>query len=81
MCLKYVKTKENLKEGSMILQFVSFFTSHCLVPAHTKLYGCQVRRRHHLERKDSGGFDPNEYEKFPSKYISTFSKKVRHIIM
>lgn len=50
-------------------------------PAHTKLYGCQVRRRHHLERKDGGGFDPKEFEKFPSRYISTFSKKVGHLIM
>ena len=65
----------------MMLQFVSFCTSHCLLPAHTKLYGCQVRRRHHLERKDGGGFDPDEYEKFPDRYISTFSKKVRHIII
>jgi alpha-aminoadipic semialdehyde synthase len=53
------------------LDFVMFaFT------AHTKIYGCEVRRRHHLERKEGGGFDREEYEKFPSKYISTFSKKV-----
>jgi alpha-aminoadipic semialdehyde synthase len=29
-----------------------------------------------LERKEGGGFDPEEFEKFPSQYISTFSKKV-----
>ncbi|XP_021922979.1 alpha-aminoadipic semialdehyde synthase, mitochondrial isoform X2 [Zootermopsis nevadensis] len=44
--------------------------------SHTKIYGCEVRRRHHLERKEGGGFDPEEYERFPSQYISTFSKKV-----
>ncbi|XP_076670805.1 lysine ketoglutarate reductase/saccharopine dehydrogenase isoform X1 [Andrena cerasifolii] len=42
----------------------------------TKIYGCEVRRRHHLERKEGGGFDPNEYDKHPEKYISTFSKKI-----
>ncbi|KAJ9586025.1 hypothetical protein L9F63_020322 [Diploptera punctata] len=44
--------------------------------SHAKIYGCEVRRRHHLERKDGGGFNPEEYEKFPSRYISTFSKKI-----
>ncbi|PSN46751.1 Alpha-aminoadipic semialdehyde synthase [Blattella germanica] len=44
--------------------------------SHTKIYGCEVRRRHHLERKDGGGFDSEEYEKYPSRYISTFSKKI-----
>lgn len=42
----------------------------------TKIYGCEVRRRHHLERKEGGGFDSNEYVKHPEKYISTFSKKI-----
>ena len=42
----------------------------------TKIYGCEVRRRHHLERKEGGGFDSNEYDKHPEKYISTFSKKI-----
>ncbi|XP_054016004.1 alpha-aminoadipic semialdehyde synthase, mitochondrial [Hylaeus anthracinus] len=43
----------------------------------TKIYGCEVRRRHHLERKEEGGgFDPEEYDKHPEKYISTFSKKI-----
>ncbi|XP_075230422.1 lysine ketoglutarate reductase/saccharopine dehydrogenase isoform X2 [Lycorma delicatula] len=42
----------------------------------TKIYGCEVRRRHHLERKEGGGYDPVEYKEDPSKYISTFSKKI-----
>ncbi|KAL0272229.1 UNVERIFIED_CONTAM: hypothetical protein PYX00_005289 [Menopon gallinae] len=42
----------------------------------TKVYGCEVRRRHHLERKEGGGFDPADYEIYPEKYISTFSKKI-----
>ncbi|XP_046412347.1 alpha-aminoadipic semialdehyde synthase, mitochondrial isoform X1 [Neodiprion pinetum] len=41
-----------------------------------KIYACEVRRRHHLERKEGGGFDPQEYDKFPEQYISTFSKKI-----
>jgi len=73
--------KGEFERGKYDVTGLSFFTSHCSFPAHTKLYGCQVRRRHHLERKDGGGFDPDEYEKFPSQYISTFSKKVRHIII
>nr|CAD7429944.1 unnamed protein product [Timema monikensis] len=44
--------------------------------ATTKIYGCEVRRRNHLERKEGGGFDPTEYDQFPSRYISTFSKKI-----
>ncbi|KAJ1523300.1 hypothetical protein ONE63_001179 [Megalurothrips usitatus] len=42
----------------------------------TKLYACEVRRRHHLVRKEDGKFDPEDYDKNPSKYISTFSKKI-----
>ncbi|XP_066996785.2 alpha-aminoadipic semialdehyde synthase, mitochondrial [Anabrus simplex] len=44
--------------------------------ATTKIYGCEVRRRHHLERKEDGGFDSEEYNQYPSRYISTFSKKI-----
>ncbi|PBC30496.1 alpha-aminoadipic semialdehyde synthase, mitochondrial [Apis cerana] len=42
----------------------------------TKIYGCEVRRRHHLERKDGGGFDSEECDKHPERYISTFSKTI-----
>ncbi|KAJ8920057.1 hypothetical protein NQ315_011711 [Exocentrus adspersus] len=42
----------------------------------SKVYGCEVRRRHYLERADGGGFDPVEYEEHPERYISTFSKKI-----
>ncbi|XP_015187447.1 PREDICTED: alpha-aminoadipic semialdehyde synthase, mitochondrial [Polistes dominula] len=42
----------------------------------TKIYACEVRRRHHLERKEGGGFDSDEYVKHPERYISTFSKKI-----
>ncbi|XP_034232619.1 alpha-aminoadipic semialdehyde synthase, mitochondrial isoform X2 [Thrips palmi] len=42
----------------------------------TKLYACEVRRRNHLVRKDGGKFDPEDYDRYPSKYISTFSKKI-----
>lgn len=40
------------------------------------MYGCEVSRSDHLERRDGGGFDPQEYEQFPEKYISTFSTKI-----
>ncbi|XP_034939038.1 alpha-aminoadipic semialdehyde synthase, mitochondrial [Chelonus insularis] len=41
-----------------------------------KIYGCEIRRRHHLERKEDGAYDPEEYDKHPERYISTFSKKI-----
>lgn len=44
-----------------------------------KIYGCEVRRRHHLERKNGGGYDAQEYEEHPERYISTFAQKVRKV--
>lgn len=41
-----------------------------------KIYGCIVRRRDHLERKNGGGFDSQEYDEHPERYISTFSKNI-----
>ncbi|XP_044259729.1 alpha-aminoadipic semialdehyde synthase, mitochondrial isoform X1 [Tribolium madens] len=41
-----------------------------------KVYACEVRRRHYLERAEGGGFDSVEYEEHPERYISTFSKKI-----
>ncbi|XP_063928453.1 alpha-aminoadipic semialdehyde synthase, mitochondrial isoform X2 [Zophobas morio] len=41
-----------------------------------KVYACEVRRRHYLERAEGGGFDPLEYEEHPERYISTFSKNI-----
>lgn len=41
-----------------------------------KLYGCEVSRNDHLERREGGGFDPLEYEQFPERYISTFNKTI-----
>ncbi|KAG6453059.1 alpha-aminoadipic semialdehyde synthase, mitochondrial [Manduca sexta] len=41
-----------------------------------KIYGCEVRRRHHLERKNGGGYDHEEYEEHPERYISTFAQKI-----
>ncbi|PZC85138.1 hypothetical protein B5X24_HaOG202902 [Helicoverpa armigera] len=41
-----------------------------------KIYGCEVRRRHHLERKNGGGYDAQEYDEHPERYISTFAQKI-----
>ncbi|XP_072939174.1 alpha-aminoadipic semialdehyde synthase, mitochondrial [Epargyreus clarus] len=41
-----------------------------------KIYGCEVRRRHHLVRKNGGGYDHEEYEEHPERYISTFAQKI-----
>lgn len=38
-----------------------------------------MRRRHHLERKNGGGYDAQEYEEHPERYISTFAQKVRKV--
>ncbi|XP_055375686.1 alpha-aminoadipic semialdehyde synthase, mitochondrial [Condylostylus longicornis] len=44
--------------------------------SYNKLYGCEVSRADHLERKEGGGFDAQEYELHPERYISTFSSKI-----
>ncbi|XP_013180975.1 PREDICTED: alpha-aminoadipic semialdehyde synthase, mitochondrial [Papilio xuthus] len=41
-----------------------------------KIYGCEVRRRHHLVRKNGGGYDHQEYEEHPERYISTFAQTI-----
>ncbi|XP_063698348.1 alpha-aminoadipic semialdehyde synthase, mitochondrial [Culicoides brevitarsis] len=41
-----------------------------------KIYGCEVSRSDHIERIDGGGFDPQEYEEFPERYTSTFSRNI-----
>lgn len=41
-----------------------------------KLYGCEVSRSDHLERREGGGFDAQEYDQHPERYISTFSTKI-----
>lgn len=41
-----------------------------------KLYGCEVSRSDHLERRDGGGFDAQEYDQHPERYISTFSNTI-----
>ncbi|XP_025837508.1 alpha-aminoadipic semialdehyde synthase, mitochondrial isoform X2 [Agrilus planipennis] len=41
-----------------------------------KVYGCEVRSRHYLERAEGGGFDREEYKQHPERYISTFSKNI-----
>jgi len=45
--------------------------------ATNKLYACVVSREDHFVRKDGGKFDAEEFERFPSKYASVFSHKVK----
>lgn len=35
-----------------------------------------MSRSDHLERRDGGKFDAQEYDEHPERYISTFSKKI-----
>ncbi|XP_060849118.1 alpha-aminoadipic semialdehyde synthase, mitochondrial [Rhopalosiphum padi] len=42
----------------------------------TKFYACVVTRKDYLERINGGGYDQEEYEQYPSKYRSTFNKKI-----
>ncbi|XP_033150839.1 alpha-aminoadipic semialdehyde synthase, mitochondrial [Drosophila busckii] len=44
--------------------------------SQNKLYGCEVSRSDHLERREGGGFDAKEYDEFPERYISTFNQKI-----
>uniref|UniRef100_A0A6M2DNH5 Alpha-aminoadipic semialdehyde synthase, mitochondrial n=1 Tax=Xenopsylla cheopis TaxID=163159 RepID=A0A6M2DNH5_XENCH len=44
--------------------------------SQNKIYACEVSRRDHLERRDGGGFDAQEYDEHPDRYISTFSQKI-----
>ncbi|UYV78981.1 AASS [Cordylochernes scorpioides] len=41
-----------------------------------KLYGTVVSRDDHFQRKEGGGFDPEEFENFPERYYSTFATKI-----
>jgi hypothetical protein len=45
--------------------------------ATNKIYACEVSRRDHLIRIKGGPFDAKEYDEYPSRYISVFSKKVK----
>lgn len=44
--------------------------------ANTKFYACVVTRKDYLERIEGGGYDQEEYDQYPSRYKSTFNKKV-----
>lgn len=44
--------------------------------SQNKLYGCEVSRADHLKRREGGGFDAKEYDEYPERYISTFSRKI-----
>lgn len=43
---------------------------------NTKFYACVVTRKDYLERIEDGGYDREECEQYPSRYRSTFNKKV-----
>lgn len=58
-------------------KIIGSLESNCVILAGpNKIYGCEVRRRHHLERKNGGGYDAQEYDEHPERYISTFAQKV-----
>lgn len=44
--------------------------------SNTKIYACEVRRRHYLERIKGGGYDYDEYTENPSLYRSLFASKI-----
>jgi len=44
--------------------------------ATNKVYACEVSRHDHLIRIKGGPFDAKEYDEYPNRYISVFSKKV-----
>lgn len=85
--VEYV-TPENLRKvaehGSMFLNHLALSISILLLYiisvsnslGQSRVYACEVKRPHHLERRDGGGYDREEYNEFPERYISTFSKKI-----
>jgi hypothetical protein len=73
---KYAKFNLKKRTKKFVTVYICLDFMLLVLSAYTKIYGCEVRRRHYLERKEGGGFDSEEFEKFPSQYISTFSKKV-----
>ena len=40
------------------------------------MYCCEVSRPDYLERREGGGYNAEEYEEHPERYISTFATKV-----
>jgi len=40
-----------------------------------KLYACEIRRPDQFERKMGGGYNAEEFEEFPDRYISNFAHK------
>ena len=44
--------------------------------ATNKIYATEVSRKDHLVRIKGGPFDAKEYDEYPSRYISVFSKKI-----
>ncbi|KAF0287862.1 Alpha-aminoadipic semialdehyde synthase, mitochondrial [Amphibalanus amphitrite] len=44
--------------------------------AQNKVYCCEVSRPDYLERRDGGGYNAEEYEEHPERYISTFATKI-----
>jgi hypothetical protein len=47
-----------------------------LFKATNKVYACKVSRKDHLVNKETGKFDPKEYEEHPERYKSTFYREV-----
>ncbi|PVU95867.1 hypothetical protein BB561_001544 [Smittium simulii] len=41
-----------------------------------KIYGVKVTAKDYIENKDNGVFDYSEYKQYPSKYMSSFHKKI-----
>ena len=52
-----------------------------LISAQNKVYGTVVDMEHHLVRKDSSGFDFQEFWDHPERYASTFSLKVCKLLL
>ena len=40
-----------------------------------KLYACEVSRKDQFERKNGGGFNADEFDEFPDRYVSNFAHK------
>ena len=54
----------------------SFNSFTCLLKATNKVYACKVSRKDHLVNKETGKFDPVEYEEHPERYTSIFAREI-----
>ena len=73
-CLPLTQSRTHTNVHSLLLS-VSLCLSFSLSDTR-KVYGTEVRRRHHLYRKSDGTYSTPDYVSNPEQYASNFAEKV-----